>query len=93
MGDLNWDKGVDLIVDLCILVMNLADLNCEVDPILPFKNLSQIILAKYSAYSEGVSTSLVKMAMFWFKFSEKEISVVTNEELVSYILSLKDLLF
>jgi len=25
-------KGMDLIVDLCILIMNLADRNCEADP-------------------------------------------------------------
>jgi hypothetical protein len=33
-------KATDMIVDLVLLMMNLADSNCEDDPIVPFKNLS-----------------------------------------------------
>ena len=65
--EIQESKGMDLIVDLCILMMNLADVNCSDDPIVPFKNLSQIILAKYSAYNENVATSFVKLALFWFR--------------------------
>ena len=79
--------NIDLIIDLCMLIMSLTDK--QTDPAPSIRNLSALILQKYSVHSENVNQSFVQMMMYWHKVAEQEISIAANEEIIGYVLQLK----
>jgi hypothetical protein len=82
-----------IIVDLSMLVMAITDSDGDNDPHQAHSSLAEIILSKYKAYSENISPNFVNLAFYWFEAANNSAIVESNEDILSYILSLKDLVY
>jgi len=73
-----------------MLIMSLTDQST--DPTPSIRNLTSLLLQKYTVHAENVQESVITMLLYWFKLAEREISIASNEEIISYVLQLKSLM-
>lgn len=70
-----------------MLIMSLTDKRTDPDP--SIRNLSALILQKFSVHSENANQNFIQMMNYWYKIAEGSISIATSEEIISYVLQLK----